>query len=159
MDIHDRRERFEVRGLREQEIVDLLALYRHLDPQDAETRPADALARWRALKTLAGSDILVGCLEGRLVASCTMVLVPNITRGGRSYALIENVVTDGAYRQRGFGRAVLHATAERAWEAGCYKVMLMTGSKRPEVHRFYERAGFVQNKTGFQMRRLERRSE
>lgn len=40
-----------------------------------------------------------------------------------------------------------------AWEAGCYKVMLMTGSKRPETLRFYADAGFEQSKTGFQIRR------
>jgi hypothetical protein len=35
-----------------------------------------------------------------------------------------------------------------------YKVMLMTGSKRPSALAFHASAGFEQNKTGFQVRRL-----
>ena len=30
-----------------------------------------------------------------------------------------------------------------AWEAGCYKVMLLTGRNDPAVHRLYRRAGFL----------------
>lgn len=81
------------------------------------------------------------------------MVIPNLTRGGRPYALIENVVTHADHRQRGHGRALLHAAVAAAWEAGCYKVMLMTGSKRPETLRFYADAGFEQSKTGFQIRR------
>ena len=34
-------------------------------------------------------------------------------------------------------------------EAGCYKVMLMTGSKRASTHAFYRACGFVaDDKTG-----------
>lgn len=36
--------------------------------------------------------------------------------------------------------------------ADCYKVMLMTGRGSAKVHRFYESCGFIQNKTGFQIR-------
>ncbi|XXX46307.1 GNAT family N-acetyltransferase [Sorangium sp. So ce119] len=61
-----------------------------------------------------------------------------------------DVVTHREHRRRGFGaRVVRHALAE-AWEAGCYKAMLLTGSQRPEVHRFYEACGFrAGDKTGF----------
>jgi GNAT superfamily N-acetyltransferase len=69
------------------------------------------------------------------------------------YALIENVVTHTDHRNRGFGKAILKAATERAWVEGCYKVMLMTGSKRPSTIAFYGAAGFEQTKTGFQIRR------
>jgi GNAT superfamily N-acetyltransferase len=51
------------------------------------------------------------------------------------------------------GTAVLHAAIETAWQAGCYKVMLMTGSKQASTLKFYQDAGFEQSKTGFQIRR------
>lgn len=100
-----------------------------------------------------GSAILAGKVDEVIVASCTLIVIPNLTRKGRPYALIENVVTHSSWRQLGFGAAVLKAAADRAWEKGCYKVMLMTGSKDYGTLTFYEKVGFEQSKTGFQMRR------
>jgi len=141
-----------------QDIPQLLKLYRHLDADDKDTPVEDALKNWERLKLYPGSDIFVGCVDEAVVATCTLVVIPNLTRGGAPYALIENVVTHSAHRNRGYGRAVLKAATEAAWRAGCYKVMLLTGSKRPETLKFYRDAGFEQNKTGFQIRRIPPRA-
>jgi len=94
-------------------------------------------------------------LTGALIASCTLVIIPNLTRGARPYGLIENVVTHQDHRRTGLGRAVLSAALESAWNANCYKVMLATGSRREESLRFYEGAGFERGtKAFFQTRRL-----
>lgn len=140
------------------DVPQLLELYRHLDPDDKVTTVEDGVRNLELLARYPGSGVLVGCVEDAIVASCTLVVIPNLTRGGASYALVENVVTDSAFRNRGYGKAVLKAAAEAAWRAGCYKVMLLTGSKRPEVLKFYQDAGFEQSKTGFQMRRLPPRA-
>ena len=68
-------------------------------------------------------------------------------------------MTHAAFRGRGFGKQILRAAVDAAWQADCYKVMLMTGSKRPSTLAFYASAGFEQNKTGFQVRRLPARAE
>jgi GNAT superfamily N-acetyltransferase len=34
------------------------------------------------------------------------------------------------------------ATLQAAWDAGCYKAMLQTGSRRPATHAFYRACGF-----------------
>lgn len=141
-----------------QDIPQLLKLYRHLDPDDKETKVGDALKNWELLKQYPGSNILIGCLGEEIVATCTLVVIPNLTRGGAPYALIENVVTDAAYRNKGYGKAILKQATEAAWKADCYKVMLLTGSKRPETLKFYQNAGFEQNKTGFQIRRIPPRA-
>ncbi len=79
--------------------------------------------------------------------------MPNVTRGARPYALIENVVTHAQHRRKGFGRAVLGAALACAWDEGAYKVMLATGSQRPSTLRFYEKAGFKRDgKTFFEAR-------
>ena len=39
---------------------------------------------------------------------------------------------------------------EIAWQEGCYKVMLLSGSVRTDAHRFYESIGFEgDSKKGF----------
>ena len=50
-------------------------------------------------------------MDGGLVASCTLTLTPNLTRGCRPYGVIENVVTDVGFRKRGFAKAVLEKSA------------------------------------------------
>jgi GNAT superfamily N-acetyltransferase len=149
-----RRSELKVRFADSGDVPALLQLYRHLDPDDALTPLDDALKNRELLQLYSGSGIIVGCVDGALVATCTLIVIPNLTRGGAPYALIENVVTDAAHRNTGYGKTVLKAATEAAWRSGCYKVMLLTGSQRPETLQFYQAAGFEQSKTGFQMRRL-----
>ncbi|KYF61103.1 hypothetical protein BE11_16490 [Sorangium cellulosum] len=140
-----------LRAARSEDLGGILELYRDLHPEDESFPPEPEIsALWARMLEQPGLRVLVLERDAVLVASCSLVVVPNLTRGGRPYALIENVVTRRAHRRRGFGaRVVRHALAE-AWEAGCYKVMLLTGSRRPEVHRFYEACGFrADDKTGF----------
>lgn len=115
----------------------LLDLYVHLNPDDARCSPEDAAAILEHLLRYQGSVVLVGVIEDTLVTTCTLIVIPNLTRGGKPYALIENVVTHADHRGSGFGRTVLRAAVERTWEAECYKVMLMTGSERPSTLAFY----------------------
>lgn len=131
-----------------------MQIYRYLTPDDQPATLEDATSNLGALKQLAGSTIFAGWIGKQLVATCTLVIIPNLTRGGMPYALIENVVTHPGQRNKGFGKAILAKAVEIAWAANCYKVMLLTGSKRPAVHGFYLSAGFEQNKTGFQIRRI-----
>lgn len=142
-----------------QDLPALIDLYQHLSRGD-DAPPLDiaedVLERFHAYP---GSAIFVGELDGVLVASCTLVVIPNLTRGGKPYGLLENVVTHGGFRNQGFGRRMLRHAADAAWAAGCYKLMLMTGSSKPETLAFYLGAGFEQSKTGFQMRRIPARTE
>jgi GNAT superfamily N-acetyltransferase len=139
------------RLVRADEIEALLELYTHLNPTDAP-RPDEAALRQVWDEFLADPKVrcLVGEVDNRLVTSCTLVIIPNLTRGTRPYGLIENVVTHAAYRQKGLGTRLLHHALQLAWEQNCYKVMLLSGRKDEETLRFYEKAGFQRGvKTGF----------
>jgi len=103
---------------------------------------------WESILQDPGQNYLVAEADGRIVSSCVMVVIRNLTRGASPYALIENVVTHPNYRKRGIGTRLLKRAQEMARDMGCYKVMLLTGRK--EAIAFYENAGFVRGvKTGF----------
>ena len=72
---------------------------------------------------------IVAVEDEHIVSSCVCVIIPNLTHGQRPYALIENVITDQAYRGRGLAHACLDHAREIARAAGCYKIMLLTGSE------------------------------
>ena len=133
----------------------VLALLAQLNPEDAPLDPATARTAWAAILARPGLATLVATLDGAVVACLTLVVVPNLSRGARPYAMIENVVTDAAHRGRRIGRTLLDAALRHAWGQDAYKVMLMTGSKKPETLGFYRAAGFTDDKTAFQIRRVD----
>ncbi len=145
---------FSIRAATRDDLAGLLQLYRHLIPAENVLGSGQATQIWDRFSRYDGSAIYLGVREGILVSTCTLVVVPNLTRGGASYALIENVVTHADYRGRGHGKAVLEAAISAAWDRGCYKVMLLTGSKNPATLGFYQSVGFENTKTGFEVRRL-----
>ena len=139
-----------IREIRKEELKPLLALYAHLH---GEVFSADGIHQtevWQRIMDDCNHHIVVAEADGRLVASCVLVVIPNLTHGMRPYALIENVVTDQEYRRQGWATRCLNFAKEIAIGEGCYKIMLLTGAKETGTLRFYEQAGYNRNdKTAF----------
>ena len=139
-----------IRDLGVDDVDALLDLYTHLNAGDAS--PSQEAVR--AVFSHPGLRHF-GVFDGeRLIASCNLAVIPNLTRGGRSYGVIENVVTHADHRGRGHGQAVIRHAIAQAWAAGAYKVVLTTSRKDPAVWAFYERCGFDSgDKRAFVIRR------
>jgi ribosomal protein S18 acetylase RimI-like enzyme len=132
-----------IRPIKPTELDALIELYEHLHADDAPLPPEDRLrSLWAEIVVNPLLHYVVAEIDGRFVGSCTLAIVPNLTRGARPYGLIENVVTHTDYRRRGIGTAVLRHALGIAWAENCYKVMLLTGTKKEGTLRFYEKAGF-----------------
>lgn len=141
-----------IREAKREDLMDLLTLYTHLHDNPMPELDNALCRLWEGILNDPNHHILVGEEEGALVCSCVVVVVPNLTRSQRPYALIENVITHPDYRKKGYASAILCEAAASAKQAGCYKVMLLTGAKEESTMRFYEKAGFNrQDKTGFIM--------
>lgn len=139
-----------IRETTEEDLPQILDLYKHLHPEDAAAAEPDAEAAWGEILANPGVVIFLAELEDEPVGSCTLVIVPNLTRGARPYAVIENVVIHAGHRRKGYGSQLMRYAISRAYERGCYKVMLLTGSRREETLRFYEEVGLERGiKTGF----------
>ena len=131
-----------VREVRNDDLDGLLELYLHLHDKVVPVHDAHLEKVWKHILSDENYHIIVYEIEGRLVSSCTCIIVPNLTRTVRPYALIENVVTHSDHRNRGYAGECLSYAKKLAEADDCYKLMLTTGSKDPKTLRFYENNGF-----------------
>lgn len=142
-----------IRKAREKDLMDLLSLYKYLiEDEDYQDSPVYR-DTWKEILAASNIECWLAYEGSTAAASCTITFIPNLTRNCRPYAVIENVVTHGAYRKRGYGRAVMEKACESAKEKNCYKVMLLSSVKRKDAHEFYRRIGFDgDSKKGFELR-------
>lgn len=142
-----------IRNAVEADLPNLISLYSELNPEDDYSQVSKVKS---ALNEIFKSDhftLFVLEYDGQLVSSCYLNIIPNISRGCKPYALIENVITQKAFRKHGFGSQIMKHAIEYARSQNCYKVMLLTGRKDQEVHKFYQALGFDgATKTGYQIR-------
>ena len=142
-----------IREITDADFDDLMRLYAQLGPNPVPEKEGEAVEVWRGIMSDKNHHIIVAEEDGKIVSSCVCVIIPNMTHCQRPYAVVENVVTDSEYRCRGYATACLNYAEKIADSRGCYKIMLMTGSKKESTLRFYERAGYSRGeKTAFLMR-------
>jgi GNAT superfamily N-acetyltransferase len=150
-----------IRAADQNDLPSLLALYTQLHPDDETMSPAVASNILAQFLRYPGSAIFLGVRDDAVVTTCTLIVIPNLTRGGTPYGLIENVVTDARHRQQGYGKEILKAAIAAAWHHDCYKVMLLTGSKNPATLRFIRKWVLSRARPGFRpdaSRRVRRRT-
>ena len=139
-----------IREVQSGDLFGLLELYTMLHEKSVPDDSEKLRKLWEGILADKNHHIIVAEDNGKIVSTCVCLIVPNLTHELRSYAVVENVVTHEAYRNRGLASACLQKAKEIAVAENCYKLMLMTGSKKEETLRFYERAGYnSKDKTGF----------
>ena len=139
-----------VREAVHEDLQELLELYLFLHedsiPEDSEY----LRTTWQQIMEDKNHHLIVCEEESKIVSSCVCVIIPNLTRNVRPYAFVENVVTHGEYRGKGYATMCLNYAKELAERENCYKMMLLTGSKNPKTLQFYENAGYnSSDKTAF----------
>lgn len=120
----------------------VLRLYRQMHPKDPVLDDGSDRAAFERILAAPELRIFVIESDGEIVATAYLNVIPNLTRSAAPYAVIENVVVDESRRRTGLGTKVIDGTLRAAWDSGCYKAMLMTGSQRESVHAFYRSCGF-----------------
>ena len=139
-----------IREAYHEDLEQILALYLHLHevsvPEDSEY----LRETWHHMINDPHHHLIVCELNGQIVASCVCVIIPNLTRGVRPYAFVENVVTHKDFRGKGYATLCLNHAKQIAKSNQCYKMMLLTGSKDETTLNFYRHAGYnSSDKTAF----------
>ena len=131
-----------VREAVKEDLDELLNLYLFLHEKNIPENSEHLENTWKTIIEDINHHIVVKEINGKIVSSCVCVIVPNLTRNIRPYALIENVVTNEGYRGKGYATECLNYAKEIAIKNNCYKMMLLTGTKNENTLAFYKNAGY-----------------
>ena len=139
-----------VRKAVKEDLYELLNLYLFLHEKDIPENSSRLENTWNTIIEDENHHIIVNEINGKILSSCVCVIIPNLTRDVRPYAFIENVVTNEEYRGKGYATECLDYAKEIAIKNNCYKMMLLTGTKKESTLNFYKNAGYnSEDKTAF----------
>lgn len=139
-----------IREINGEDFDGLMTLYMQLHNNDMPEKTEAVTQLWEKILNDKDHHIIVAQEAGHIVSSCVCVIIPNFTHNQRPYALIENVITESDYRNRGLATKCLDYAKEIAVKENCYKMMLLTGSKKKSTLNFYKKAGYnSEDKTAF----------
>ena len=133
-------------------LPEILELYKQLVPDESPLEINKANEIWNNIEKN-NIKYFIAIESNRVISSCYLAIVPNLTRDGKSNGFIENVITDEKYRKKGIGKEIIKMAIEYGKQNNCYKIVLQSSFKRKENHVFYEKCGFDGNsKRAFEMR-------
>jgi GNAT superfamily N-acetyltransferase len=135
-----------------EDLHNILKLYGQLNSEEDVINYESAKIIWNIIEQN-NIKYFIAKEGNKIISSCYLAIIPNLTRNGKSIGFIENVITDKEYRRKGIGKNVIKMAIKYAKENNCYKILLRSNNKRKEAHKFYENIGFDGNsKRAFEMR-------
>lgn len=93
-------------------------------------------------------QLLVGELDGRVVATVQVTLMRMLSADGGLYCQVEAVRTQAALRGEGIGRRLMAHVEDEARRRGAARIQLTSNRVRTDAHRFYERLGYEASHVG-----------
>jgi len=95
--------------------------------------------------------LAVAEVDGEVVGTLQLTLIPGLSRRGGTRALIEAVRVRSDRRGSGLGRELAQWAVDRARDEGAIMVQLTSDASRADAHRFYERLGFAATHVGLKL--------
>lgn len=139
-----------IREIKKSDFKGLMTLYTQLHNNTIPEKSQHIINLWQEILNDKNHYIIVAEEDGKIVSSCVCVIIPNLTHNQQPYALIENVITDEKYRNKGLATQCLDYAKNIALQKNCYKLMLLTGSKKESTLNFYRKSGYnSEDKTAF----------
>jgi ribosomal protein S18 acetylase RimI-like enzyme len=105
-----------------------------------------------AMEADPNNRMLVGEVDGMVVACLQLTFIPGLSRLGAERAQIESVHVASTQRGSGLGRKLIEAAIAIARQRGSRIVQLTTDKTRSDAHRFYESLGFTASHEGMKLK-------
>lgn len=109
------------------------------------------LAAFDAIEADPNQYLMVAELDGAVIGTLQLTILPGLSYQGGKRALIEAVRVDAPVRGRGIGRQLIAWAIAQARAEGCFLVQLTSHKQRTDAHRFYEQLGFVASHVGMKL--------
>lgn len=120
------------------------------DTGSDDDRPAYERA-FAAIDADSAHQLLVATIDGQVVATMQLTVIPGLARVGASRLQIEAVRVRSDQRNLGIGAAMIRWAVAQAPVLGAALVQLTSDAARVDAHRFYERLGFTASHVGFKL--------
>ncbi len=121
--------------------------------RDVLTDPIDVAygEAFRAIAANPNDHLIVGEIDGDIVACAQLTVLNGLSRRGLSRGLIESVRVASSRRRQKLGERLIEHLIARARSAGCGIMQLTSDKSRADAHRFYERLGFEASHLGMKI--------
>ncbi len=120
-------------------------LYRQLIPDEDPDTSDMREALENILANARFGQIVIGELDGQIVATCQVIEYDNLIRSPQRKAMIDSVVVKEGYRHRGIGTVMMQWVLDNLGSETTSKIIVSTAYNRKEAHGLYEKMGFDQS--------------
>ncbi|KAF1708669.1 GNAT family N-acetyltransferase [Pseudoxanthomonas sacheonensis] len=104
----------QVRKARETDLDGIIRLYACLHLHHVAEPHFETKCAWRKIVHSRTSTVFVAELDGLLVSTCMVAILPSFAKGGHPIGVIEHVVTLEEFRGQGFARDTMSAAISYA---------------------------------------------
>lgn len=119
---------------------------------DESAVPAEEYAEaFDEISSDAHQQLLVGEVEGQVVATAQLTWVRHLTYVGGLMCQLESVRVSSSLRGRGLGRELMEHVVAAARARGAARVELSTNARRVRAQEFYRSLGFEASHVGMKL--------
>ena len=121
--------------------------------RDDPSEPLDPayLAAFGAIDAAPRERLIVAELDGRVVGTMQLTLLPGLNNRGAWRGQIESVRVAGDRRSMGLGARMIGWALDWFRRNDCFMAQLTSNNDRVAAHRFYERLGWKRSHAGFKI--------
>ena len=138
-----------IRQAESRDVLALMHLYAQLIPDVSPTEEDVASALARISADPDRSIIVVGELDGEVIATCQLIVYDNLIRSPQRKAVVDSVVVDEPHRNHRIGTAMITWSLEELKRRGCAIIYVSTASARDVAPKLYKSSGFETFGTAF----------